>query len=270
MVEIPYPLSLHEIFAEQSAIKILYMEVKSMANCPQSVTFPVPAIDPTVTYTITFQGMTVDECNSTWCYIVSVAGAPGLSHWVLGVFELCPELLTDKLLLVTRNGIKLEENTGYELGTSDGVYGIKFEVGVEAEESPVTYCITLEGVYALTSVDVAVKGGPTPAQKKEDALCGPSCEAVELCSTCQAVTDLLESIALQEASLAHIINAEGEKIQKAFSLENVSIADLAAINRSVSDVLTKVIKMEMMLEFKLKEINRLNCPACSPCPATLE
>jgi hypothetical protein len=239
-----------------------------MADCPQSVTFLVPAINPTATYTITFQGMTVEDCNSTWCYSVSVVGAPGLSHWVLGVFELCQELLVEKLLLVTRNGVEQEENTGYELGTSDGVNGIKFEVGAEAEESPVTYCITLEGVYEKTSVDVAVKGGPTPAQKVENALCGPSCEVIEMCPTCQAVTDLLESIALQEAGLAHIINAEGEKIQTALSIENVSIADLVAINQSVSDVLTKVIKLEMMLEFKLEEVNKLECLNCPLCPTT--
>ncbi len=238
-----------------------------MTDCPQSVSFLVPEINPTANYTITFQGITVEECNSSWCYSVSVVGNPGLSHWVLGVFELCPELLTEKLLSVTRNGVELEEGTGYEPGTSDGVFGIKFEVGLEAEESLVTYCITLEGVYEKTSVDVAVKGGRTPAQKKEDALCGPSCEVVEMCSTCQAATDLLESIALQEAGLAHIINAEGEKIQAALSIENVSIADLVAINQSVADILTKITKLEMMLEFKLEEINRLDCPDCPNCPS---
>ncbi len=92
-------------------------------------------------------------------------------------------------------------------------------------------------------------------------------------SPCQAITDLLESIALQEAGLAHIINAEGEKIQQAIAMAQaegspVTIADLIAVNQSVSDALTKVIKMEMVLEFKLEEINRLDCPSCPPCPTT--
>ena len=77
-------------------------------------------------------------------------------------------------------------------------------------------------------------------------------------SPCQAITDLIESIALQEAGLAHIINAEGEKIQAALETEDVTIADLIAINQSVADTLTKVIKLEMLLEFKLEEVNRLN------------
>lgn len=92
-------------------------------------------------------------------------------------------------------------------------------------------------------------------------------------SPCQAITDLLESIALQEAGLAHIINAEGEKIQQVIAMaqvadSTVTIADLIAVNQSVSDTLTKVIKLEMVLEFKLEEINRLNCPSCPPCPTT--
>ncbi|SEF58840.1 hypothetical protein SAMN05660865_00553 [Caloramator fervidus] len=73
----------------------------------------------------------------------------------------------------------------------------------------------------------------------------------------QAISDLLETIALQEAGLAHIINAEGEKIQAAVRKEGVTIDELLKVNQSVSDVLTKVIKMEMMLEFKLEEVSKI-------------
>lgn len=240
-----------------------------MGDCPHSVTFLVPATNPTAIYIITFQGITINNGNSTWCYSVSVMGAPGLSHWVLGVFESCLELLSEKLLSVTRNGVNLIENISYEIGTSDGVNGVKFEVGVDAGESPALYCITLKGVYEKTSVDVAVKGGPTEAQRKEDALCGPSCEVVET-QPCQTITDLLESIALQEASLAHIINAEGAKIQKSLETSSITIADMIAINKSVSDILTKVIKLEMVLEFKIEEVNKLDCHNCALCPTITE
>ncbi|MGI6307079.1 MAG: hypothetical protein ACOX1X_00430 [Dethiobacteria bacterium] len=82
-------------------------------------------------------------------------------------------------------------------------------------------------------------------------------------SPCQAITDLLESIALQEAGLAHIINAEGEKIQAALQIPGVTVADLIAINESVAATLTKVIKLEMVLEFKLEEISDLE-PCVEP------
>ena len=82
-------------------------------------------------------------------------------------------------------------------------------------------------------------------------------------SPCQAITDLLESIALQEAGLAHIINAEGEKIQAVLAMPNVTVADLIAINESVAATLTKVIKLEMVLEFKLEEVSDLE-PCIEP------
>ncbi len=231
-----------------------------MSYCPESVQFFIPSDTPTAVYTINFQGVTKDNGNSTWCYSVSVTGSPGLSHWVLGVFEACQDQLEEKLLSVSRNGLELEENTGYELGTSDGVFGIKFEIGTKAYESPVIYCITLRGIYETTSVDTAVKGGPTPAQRIEDAICGPSCEVKDSCF--QAINNIIESIALQEAGLAHITNAEGEKIQKVLLLPNTSVEDLIAINKSVAEVLTKVSKLEMVLEFKLQETAAINCPDC--------
>ena len=38
----------------------------------------------------------------------------------------------------------------------------------------------------------------------------------------QAITDLIESVALQEAALSHILNAEGEKIQAVVAMEGVT------------------------------------------------
>lgn len=82
---------------------------------------------------------------------------------------------------------------------------------------------------------------------------------------CDALADILESVALQEAGLAHIINAEGEKIQTALGITQEgkqfppmakSIKDLIEINESVSNTLTKVIKLEIVLELKLEEVSK--------------
>lgn len=232
-----------------------------MDICPQDVEFLVPVDEPTATYNIIFEGRTIQNNNSTWCYSVSVTGAPGLSHWVLGVFELCSELLEEKLLAVTRNGVELQKNVNFIIGNSDGVSGIKFEVGTEADESPVQYCITLDGVYTSTPVDVAVKGGPTPAQKIDDALCGPSCEAIN--PTEIIINDLLESIALEETSISHLINAEAEKIQWAVgTLENqpdegLNADEILAIQDSAINVIRSAIKYQMLLQFKLDDIKKI-------------
>ncbi|ADC49806.1 hypothetical protein BpOF4_08740 [Alkalihalophilus pseudofirmus OF4] len=73
---------------------------------------------------------------------------------------------------------------------------------------------------------------------------------------------LLASIAFEELSLAHIMNAEGEKLQYALgTLENggglaedLDLDGLLAVNRSVERMLRTVIKKEMLLQFKLEDI----------------
>lgn len=74
---------------------------------------------------------------------------------------------------------------------------------------------------------------------------------------CQAIADIIESIALEETGLAHIINAEGEKIQKALCLSK-DIDDLVAVNESVKDTLVNIIKLQMLLQFKLEEVGKLD------------
>ena len=72
----------------------------------------------------------------------------------------------------------------------------------------------------------------------------------------QAITDIIESIALEEAGLAHIINAEGEKIQKGKDLAR-NVEELVTLNASVKDTLVTIIKLQMLLQFKLEEIAKL-------------
>jgi hypothetical protein len=73
----------------------------------------------------------------------------------------------------------------------------------------------------------------------------------------QAITDLLESIALEEVALSHILNAEGEKIQHALAQHCVTINELINIDNSVMGVIATVIKSQMLLQFKLEEVIKL-------------
>lgn len=77
-----------------------------------------------------------------------------------------------------------------------------------------------------------------------------------------AINLLLASIAMEELGLAHIINAEGEKIQ--YSLGSVpglspraSFEDILKINNSVQDTITTTIKKELLLDIKLKQVIQL-------------
>ena len=78
---------------------------------------------------------------------------------------------------------------------------------------------------------------------------------------CCAASSILQSIALQEAGLAHIINAEGEKIQKALEIADCA-DDLISVNESVKDTLVNIIKMQMLLQFKLEEASKIQEQQC--------
>lgn len=81
----------------------------------------------------------------------------------------------------------------------------------------------------------------------------------------QSITLLLASIGMEELSLAHLINAEAEKLQMVLgTLENgqppppiTSLEDLLAVNNSIRSTLREVIKNQMMLQFKLEDVLRL-------------
>lgn len=69
---------------------------------------------------------------------------------------------------------------------------------------------------------------------------------------------LLASIALEELSIAHIMNAEAEKIQEIVKCSSSDkLHDLICIDKSVEKILRDVIKKEMLLEFKFENILEL-------------
>lgn len=78
---------------------------------------------------------------------------------------------------------------------------------------------------------------------------------------CETVNLLLSSIALEEIALAHIINAEAEKIQFVLgtlhphlSPEPPNLSQLLEINHSVRGTLHDVIKKEILLQMKFENV----------------
>ena len=79
-------------------------------------------------------------------------------------------------------------------------------------------------------------------------------------SMSQAITDLIESIALEETALSHILNAEGEKLQKVLAMEDVSLNQILDVNETVMN------ELEHTLRDKLEFIsNNLYYPSRESC-----
>lgn len=57
-----------------------------------------------------------------------------------------------------------------------------------------------------------------------------------------ALVDLLESIALEEVSLAHFVNAEAEKIQKVAKSKKITPEEMIKFQKNISKTMRSTIK----------------------------
>lgn len=77
----------------------------------------------------------------------------------------------------------------------------------------------------------------------------------------QSVNNLIESVALIETGLSHIINAEGEKLQKVIKVDeekDVPLDDLLKVNNSTEKMINTISKLEMILQSKLESSKDLD------------
>ena len=75
----------------------------------------------------------------------------------------------------------------------------------------------------------------------------------------QAITELIQSVALEETSLSHILNAEGEKIQKIVALPDVTPEVLLATNKSVESMVNSISNLEVILTDKISLFKECKC-----------
>lgn len=108
----------------------------------------------------------------------------------------------------------------------------------------------------------------------DGTLCGTPCHSpalpclqktparrTSLALRAQAVSDLVESVALQQTALAHILNTEGEKIQ--FVVTEGTIEQMLAVNSSVGALTNAVVSLELNLYGKLRAFAREVCTDCN-------
>ena len=75
----------------------------------------------------------------------------------------------------------------------------------------------------------------------------------------QTITDIIQSVALEETALSHILNAEGEKIQKVVAMENATAEILLETNKSVEAMVNSISNLEMILKDKIDLFKECSC-----------
>ena len=77
----------------------------------------------------------------------------------------------------------------------------------------------------------------------------------------QAITDLIQSVALQETALSHMLNAEGEKMQAIIAMQGTTPEQLMELNDSVIKLINAVTRLEMIFQAKLELFSDETTPA---------
>lgn len=75
----------------------------------------------------------------------------------------------------------------------------------------------------------------------------------------EAVGDIIESIAMEEAAFAHILNAESEKIMAVVRNTGASVQQLFSVNQSVANTIDSISRLEMQLQAKMNLFRGVIC-----------
>lgn len=78
---------------------------------------------------------------------------------------------------------------------------------------------------------------------------------------CEAITDIIASVAMEQAALSNIIDAEAEKIQRIVEHARYS-GEMLAVNKSVRAMVNAITRLEMVLQGKLELFEDCLCTQC--------
>lgn len=117
--------------------------------------------------------------------------------------------------------------------------------------SSTTSTSTSTTASSTTSTSTSTTASSTTSTTTTTSTTSTSTTTTAVSHRCQAIHDLMESVALQQAALAHILNAEGEKLQKVVSTEDVTVDQILVTNKSVESMVNSISDLEMILKSKL-------------------
>ena len=192
----------------------------------------------------------VEKCNERSKILCTTK-----EYCIMGVLSVCPGIL---LTICKDNQYYIEVINEY--GEKTGCYGI--EHAYVPQNLIWNPCIS--GCQKWQIWIFALKRNCYPYLCKWDislqtlGFIPCSCN-FEKCSPCE---DIMESIALMETSLSHILNAEGEKLQKVLATTD-DIDKILCVNRAVNKTIVNVTHLEHTLYAKLSAL--LDSEICHDC-----
>ena len=89
--------------------------------------------------------------------------------------------------------------------------------------------------------------------------------------SCDAVNLLLSSIAMEEMSLSKLMDAEHDKIQYVLDRcqhGGCTLHDVTEVNKSAEDMIKTIIKLQMLLQFKLEDVLTISTTTTSTTSTT--
>ena len=81
----------------------------------------------------------------------------------------------------------------------------------------------------------------------------------------QAISNVIDSVALEQAALSNILEAEGEKLKRIVANPCICPEMILATNRSLERTIKAVSQLETVLQSKLELFEDCLCPCPSPC-----
>ncbi|MEG1583726.1 MAG: hypothetical protein RR131_06070 [Anaerovorax sp.] len=191
-------------------------------------------------------------------------------EWYTGILSIAPYLLTidtcsssQRICLCTWEGAVIKEFSAPQGFVIETIIFSPWHH--HEEESPYSFVLlgTKHGCWAyflegILSCELFENGIHACNFELCNKRCKPDPEPSCHCD------DMIESIALMEASLAHILNAEGEKIQKILEIaENAEDIDaILEVNKSVQQTLVNVTHLEIILYDKLVALDKCGQDPC--------
>ena len=188
--------------------------------------------------------------------------------WILGVLSLCPGTFA----IVLRKGkyyvegfdACFEKVSCHPAGEHCTVKNLIFNPCASKTDSPQmeVFCLKKHRYPYLCSYPVRLHCLKWVPCRCNYEICDACCCRKDHCRPEDACAQVLESIALMEAALSHILNAEGEKLQKALA-ESDDMEEILCVNREVNQTIVNATHLEQVLYAKLNALTSMGC--CPPC-----